>query len=383
MALAFDPYASFYERKARESRGGPKVNSEEIYDMYQGAAAGKYATETARRSQAASERYQEGNLGLQREQLGLEREKMDQQQKQQQLGMLVNAPLYAASIERMTNTGNQGGWVTKGGKALYGGGKDLYNQYFGSTPVANNGTGAAAMEAGLESAYGSGFSGISGMGEYGEAAYSGAATEAAEVGAYAGEASEVGAAGASPGLGGYAAIAQEGYNMYNNLTSDKGEGYGAAYGANFMLTSAYDNVVEPVLKMVGLSEPVNETGRWLDDNVFQPVKNVVSGDTVICTELAKQGHVSWELISLEHHYHFDPEVYAGYRTWADSYVRLMQRSRLASLAILPLASAFLREVAHRVEPSRPGNLLGKAIIALGQPICRLAYWLAKKEVCYG
>jgi hypothetical protein len=94
------------------------------------------------------------------------------------------------------------------------------------------------------------------------------------------------------------------------------------------------------------------------------------GGTVICTELLRQGLVPREWIELEHKYNFDWEVYWGYRTWADSVVRLMQRSRHFSLLIAMLGRPFLKEIAHRVDSTQEGNPFGAFILRVGVPICR-------------
>ncbi len=93
---------------------------------------------------------------------------------------------------------------------------------------------------------------------------------------------------------------------------------------------------------------------------------------VICTELLRQGFIAQELLDIEHKYDplFDWEVYFGYRTWADTVVKWMQDSKMITFLVAMIAIPFLKEIAHRVEPSRKGSLLGTLVLQIGMPMCR-------------
>ena len=101
---------------------------------------------------------------------------------------------------------------------------------------------------------------------------------------------------------------------------------------------------------------------------------LVETDTVICTELARQGYIEQEYLDLEHRVHWDFATYWGYRILADPVVTKMKTSKALTLLILPFAKAFLKEVAHRVEPKRSGSFLGSLLIKLGIPICQATFF---------
>jgi len=101
---------------------------------------------------------------------------------------------------------------------------------------------------------------------------------------------------------------------------------------------------------------------------------VAESDTVICTELARQGYIDQEYLDFEHRMQWDFATYWGYRILADPFVVKMKTSKTLTLLILPFARAFLKEVAHRVEPKRSGSLLGSLLIKLGVPICRATFF---------
>ncbi len=100
-------------------------------------------------------------------------------------------------------------------------------------------------------------------------------------------------------------------------------------------------------------------------------------DTVICTELERQGLISLserdfsKLYRLEN---LDEEVHAGYHRWASPVARMMRRSKIVTTLIRPLGVSWARTMANRVEPtvevSRTEKIIGAALILVGVPICR-------------
>lgn len=123
--------------------------------------------------------------------------------------------------------------------------------------------------------------------------------------------------------------------------------------------------------------------------VAGPVGAVVGGlyglaseSSVICTELNRQGHISDELLvwdSLYRVLHIDDNVYCGYLTLAMPVVRAMRRSKVVTALVRPLGVACANEMAHRVKPERfNGNVLGKVILKVGSPVCRLINTLNEK-----
>lgn len=86
--------------------------------------------------------------------------------------------------------------------------------------------------------------------------------------------------------------------------------------------------------------------------------------SVICTELKRQGLMPADLAG--HGAHPDPLVLAGYHLWAIPYVRLMRRSRIATMAVRPLALRW----AGQHTGVRP-TVTGWIIKHLGERACRV------------
>lgn len=107
-----------------------------------------------------------------------------------------------------------------------------------------------------------------------------------------------------------------------------------------------------------------------------------ASETVICTELVRQGLVDPKFLELESRMKWDFETYYGYRLWADPIVRLMKHSKLITQIVLHIAHPFLEEVAHRVDPNRKGNLFGKLIIKIGVPFCRWNFFRSANKSRY-
>ena len=104
------------------------------------------------------------------------------------------------------------------------------------------------------------------------------------------------------------------------------------------------------------------------------VTGLVGGGTVICTELNRQGYLPDEVLECERQYvdkFIDSEVYQGYRIMADPVVRLMQKSKVFTKIVKPLGCAFAYEMAHRVNESIKGSKLGKMILKIGIPLCKI------------
>jgi hypothetical protein len=90
--------------------------------------------------------------------------------------------------------------------------------------------------------------------------------------------------------------------------------------------------------------------------------------TVICTELWHQGYYSTELYMHDIAYgvwvrKYKPNVYVGYRLWADPVVSLMKKSKLFSRMIATIAVPWARNMAGET------NKLGAVVSLIGEPIC--------------
>lgn len=97
--------------------------------------------------------------------------------------------------------------------------------------------------------------------------------------------------------------------------------------------------------------------------------------TVICTELYRQGYITQIQLSLENVWinkYMDNTIYTGYRAWADWVVKGMKKSKTFSNFVALFGKAFVQECNHYAAPSTyKCNILGKIVIHIGIPICRL------------
>jgi hypothetical protein len=114
--------------------------------------------------------------------------------------------------------------------------------------------------------------------------------------------------------------------------------------------------------------------------------------SVICTALFKKGLLSKEIYALDTQYGLmldlnQPEVTRGYRKLASPLANYIQKDTLgatvARTLIAPLAKAWANEMAHQMQPEKyEGNVVGKAIMALGYPVCAFV-GKRTKEIIYG
>lgn len=127
---------------------------------------------------------------------------------------------------------------------------------------------------------------------------------------------------------------------------------GAAAGA------AYGSIVPGVGTVIG--------------GVIGGVIGFITGGSVICSELHRQGYITAEELELDFLYrvNIDNETYTGYMSWAPKLVELMQRSGIITQLVRPFGVGWAKEMSHRLEPERKGNLIGKLLLKFGVPICR-------------
>lgn len=92
--------------------------------------------------------------------------------------------------------------------------------------------------------------------------------------------------------------------------------------------------------------------------------------TVICTELYNQGYYSSTILMHDIAYGIwirkhKPEVYIGYRLWADYVVKGMQKSKLFTKIVATIAVPWAKNMAGE------SNKLGAFISFIGEPICSI------------
>ena len=101
-----------------------------------------------------------------------------------------------------------------------------------------------------------------------------------------------------------------------------------------------------------------------------------SKPTVICTELHRQGLMDDETYTLDQAYgamlvYSDPAVYSGYIKLATPVVERMKQSKAFTRFVWMLAKPWAREMAAQMGEGK-GSLIGKLIMAIGYPLCRMA-----------
>ncbi len=96
--------------------------------------------------------------------------------------------------------------------------------------------------------------------------------------------------------------------------------------------------------------------------------------TLICTELHRQGLLTTADLRLSHEDALKRLTAAhrrGYHFWAVGIVRTMRKSPRTTRAFRRLAQARVDEIAARNGDTSRANLLGKLLIAIGEPTCLL------------
>lgn len=99
------------------------------------------------------------------------------------------------------------------------------------------------------------------------------------------------------------------------------------------------------------------------------------GGSVICTELRRQGLMEDAVWEADERYGemiraTDPKVYAGYYHWAQHVARWMKNSPALTRIVQVFAKPWAEEMAYQMGAQETGNWRGKAIMAIGTPVCR-------------
>jgi hypothetical protein len=357
MAFAYDPMSDLARRKAQlKATGQPDMSIAELQ------AYGGGVMEAKSRAELSAQ-----GIAVDRERMQSQEEQFEGQQRRGDIASMTSMPTSMVSTYAL---GKQAG-------------------LWGQPAVAGGAPGAAPAVAGGAGGVGStGSTFGAGAAEGGEALGTGAGIGAGEAGAggfFAGAGGAVlPAAGAGAVAGAYGpyrkeagsvALLGKGGEREQDTAGGAIAGAGAGAAMGFAVTSwsgpgaIVGTVVGAIVGGVAAYMSSKKGGK----------SGGKSGGTVICTELLRQGLVSEELVDLEHKYHFDWDVYWGYRIWADPVVEGMKKSKLLTLFMSVLGRAFLQEVAHRVEPGRKRDLLGSLIIKVGSPICKQLFWYRVKK----
>ena len=120
-------------------------------------------------------------------------------------------------------------------------------------------------------------------------------------------------------------------------------------------------------------EPGGAYGYDPDGGVSQGSGDKSGGnDTVICTELHRQGYETDEFMALDRKYGIrQPEdVMAGYHAWAKPLVRLMQRSRVVTQIVRFVSAPVRKAIAYQMGGNVWPPVTGIIMLKTGTWICR-------------
>ena len=117
-------------------------------------------------------------------------------------------------------------------------------------------------------------------------------------------------------------------------------------------------------------DPVSSTG---------PMAEAVLEDDsgkIICTQLFKAGLLSDSIFEADQAFGDlliveDPEVMIGYTLWATPVVNLMQKSKMFTRVVYVIAKPWAEQMAYEMGVRTKENLIGKMIMTIGKPFCRL------------
>mgnify|MGYP003640495384 CR=1 FL=1 len=136
-----------------------------------------------------------------------------------------------------------------------------------------------------------------------------------------------------------------------------------------------------------------EGGAYEGAGLYSAAANVATGGdgpggdgTVICTSMHTLGLISDDVYKLDAEFgeiisEADPSLLAGYRLWATPVADYILGNSLGSKLVLsvvtPLATSWAAQMAHVMRPEEyKPNRLGKIVMFVGHPICRLAGYMS-------
>lgn len=337
---AIDPY--YYQSRMRELSGqkelttGRGLTQGELESILNAELSQRYTAEQNRRSQRIQEKA------------------LDAQTKAQE------DAAEAAKLGGYAQLGVAGAYVGSKVPAIAEAGKSAYNWVTGAAPAVTSmgaaDTAALASTAAIDPATGLMTTGYGGM-----------AGGPASIGTTALGYTGVGAAGYAGGKAGEYIVKQTPIEEITPWGGEKTETVMGGIAGGAAAGAAVGSVVPVVGTAVGAV-----------------VGGIIGGlsaateETVICTELSRQGYIPKEILDYEHIYrlkHIDYAAYTGYRKLADPIIPLMQKSKIVTWLILPFGKGVAYEMAHRANPEIKGSRIGCFILKHGLPICR---WIVRR-----
>lgn len=169
-------------------------------------------------------------------------------------------------------------------------------------------------------------------------------------------------------------ISQEGYDkiIYDVLSSDQGlaalaqgENTSGGFGATSKGLMAQD-LTAKLAGQLALMQAEEYSDTISKETTKNTKASASAKNTVICTELARQGKLDSTLYILgtPHFLKLSPITVSGYHWWATKLVPLMQKSERLSNFFLPTAVARYNYIVHGKK-----SFLGCATVFIGEPLC--------------
>jgi hypothetical protein len=76
----------------------------------------------------------------------------------------------------------------------------------------------------------------------------------------------------------------------------------------------------------------------------------------------------------------DPDVIVGYHLWAQPVVTMMHKSKLFTGIVKAIAMPWACEMAFQMGVEHEGNLIGKILMTIGLPTCRILGKLSSLKI---
>ncbi|MDF2366318.1 MAG: hypothetical protein P1U71_03555, partial [Sneathiella sp.] len=140
-----------------------------------------------------------------------------------------------------------------------------------------------------------------------------------------------------------------------------------------------------------LQRSVSGTDQGISRNDPNPAPSGDPGDgqggKVICTELHRQGIMPFHIWQADERFGdtLDEGTLRGYHKWAGPWVRVMQRSPLATRLTWLVARPWAYHMAYTMKAVEEDNPTGRVMMKIGLPLCRLLGFRFKKllgDRCY-
>lgn len=139
----------------------------------------------------------------------------------------------------------------------------------------------------------------------------------------------------------------------------------------------------------GIVRGTREAGTWVvgDNGIVtwdSSAEPETDDDKIICSELFRQGLMDAKIYKADEQFgallrQRDLAAIEGYQVWARPVVKMMQGSKFITQLVRIIADPWSKEMAYQMGATEEGNIIGKAMMAIGVPFCRLIGKLFTKQ----